>query len=177
VGALLLLLAAWAPWKFYRLLPLMEAGMAHHLIQPFRSNWGRFRNQSWRYGRQAATPPTGRRRGGPGTGGLPIAGSKPGTRRPAAGVGVAASGPAGAAAAAATLGMAAARGAAGRVASTPGAPAGGGLTSGAPRRPGSGGSRRTSRDMEGPAGWQARKVQGGGRIFIPTPGWRARPNG
>ena len=45
VGAGLLLIAAWAPWKLYRLMPALEAAMIHQVGHQFQQNWAQAR---WR---------------------------------------------------------------------------------------------------------------------------------
>ncbi len=159
IGAGLLLLAAWAPWKFYRLLPLMEAGIMHHAATPFQSGWHRVRTQGWRTTRNAAT--RAHRTGNP----LPIAGQRrppTPTRPPAGTTGAAAGGAATAgAAAAATAATAGARAAGRRL-------AGGGQ----PRRPGGPGAAGA------PAGWRTVRVAGGGSIHVPGDRVRnPRPSG
>ncbi len=159
IGAGLLLLAAWAPWKFYRLLPLMEAGIMHHAATPFQSGWHRVRTQGWRTTRNAAART--HRTGNP----LPIAGQRrppTPTRPPAGTTGAAAGGAATAgAAAAATAATAGARAAGRRL-------AGGGQ----PRRPGGPGAAGA------PAGWRTVRVAGGGSIHVPGDRVRnPRPSG
>jgi hypothetical protein len=69
IGAGMLLIAAWAPWKLYRLMPALEAAMIHHVGHQFQQGWSqaRWRAQraTWSM-RRAATTRTGSR--------LPIAG-------------------------------------------------------------------------------------------------------
>jgi type IV secretion system protein TrbL len=168
IGAGLLLLAAWAPWKFYRLLPLMEAGIMHHAAAPFQSGWHRFRTEGWRRGRQQFNART---RSGSGNGTLPIAG-----RRPAAGAGAGAGAARGAAGGAATGGVSAAVGVATAGAKAAGRRATGGgqgpVGGGQPRRPGGPGGPGA------PTGWRTVRVAGGGSIHVPG-GWvrNARPAG
>jgi type IV secretion system protein TrbL len=165
IGAGLLLLAAWAPWKFYRLLPLMEAGIMHHAAAPFQSGWHRFRTEGWRHTRNAANRTY--RTGSP----LPIAG-----RRPAAGAGAGAGAARGPAGGAATGGVAAAVGVATAGAKAAGRRAAGGgqgpVGGGQPRRPGGPGGPGA------PTGWRTVRVAGGGNIHVPG-GWvrNARPAG
>jgi type IV secretion system protein TrbL len=155
VGAGLLLLAAWAPWKFYRLLPLMEAGVLHHAAEPFQSGWHRIRTQGWRTTRSTVRSTTHRSGGGT----LPIAGRRPPTATRTAGAAGAA---AGGAAAAATVATAGARAAGRRLAGGGQGPAGGsGTGSGQPRRPGGPGAAGA------PAGWRTVRVAGGGSIHVP----------
>jgi hypothetical protein len=73
IGAGLLLIAAWAPWKFYRLLPMMEAGAMHHFAAPFRGGLERWQSRGWRQARQAPRQWSAPRHGG----GLKIAGQRP----------------------------------------------------------------------------------------------------
>jgi type IV secretion system protein TrbL len=142
IGAGLVLLAAWAPWKFYRLLPLMEAGILHHAAAPFQSGWHRVRTQGWRQTRNAANRTY--RTGNP----LPIAGQhrqnpRPGpprpNRPPVPG------GPGGGA--------------------RPGGGAPGAPTPPPPRRPSGPVAGRPGPGA--PAGWRTVRVAGGGSIHVP----------
>jgi len=99
IGAGLLLVAAWAPWKFYRLMPTLEAAMVHQVGRQFHQGWtharwrGRhYASRTWRSmassssgqlkvaGRPAARPPrparpqtAGAAAGGAATAGLAVA--------------------------------------------------------------------------------------------------------
>jgi hypothetical protein len=79
VGAGLLLVAAWAPWKFYRLLPLLEAGAMHHFAAPFRGGFERWQSRGWRQARQAPRQWSPRGSGSE----LKIAGQRSASPRPA----------------------------------------------------------------------------------------------
>lgn len=48
VGAGLLLIAAWAPWKLYRLMPALEAAMVHQIGHQFRQGWAQARGSAQR---------------------------------------------------------------------------------------------------------------------------------
>src|SRR5215472_2230188 len=140
VGAGLLLLAAWAPWKFYHLLPLMEAGAMHHFAQPFRGGWHRWRARGWQQARSAPrhwTPKPG------GAGGLKIAG-----QRSTAAARPSAARAAGAAGVATVVGAASAAIGGARAASQRVATGGGGSANGSPVR----------------AGWQ--RQPGGAYLFV-----------
>jgi hypothetical protein len=52
VGAGLLLIAAWAPWKLYRLLPALESAMIHQVGGQFQHGWTQAR---WRAQRATAS--------------------------------------------------------------------------------------------------------------------------
>ncbi|HXM56698.1 MAG TPA: hypothetical protein VOB72_14975 [Candidatus Dormibacteraeota bacterium] len=65
VGAGMLLVAAWAPWKFYRLMPTMEAAMTHQVGHSFHQG---LTSARWR-GQQAAQRVRQTRR-------LPLAGAR-----------------------------------------------------------------------------------------------------
>jgi hypothetical protein len=79
VGAGLLLIAAWAPWKLYRLMPALEAAMVHQVGHQFRQGWGQARGRAQRATssmRRATTTSTRTR--------LPIAGQHPAGAPPVA---------------------------------------------------------------------------------------------
>jgi type IV secretion system protein TrbL len=146
IGAGLLLLAAWAPWRFYRLLPFMEAGIARHFSGPFQHGWHRTRTRTWQTVRSVPTSGS--------SGGLKVAGQpvgRPGARTAA----TAAAGPAGAAATAAKTAGAGARAVGDR------------LTQG-PDGGGHGARWRPEPGQGAPPGWGSVKVAGGHRVFVPT---------
>src|SRR5205814_233146 len=133
-----------APWKFYSLLPLMEAGALHHFAQPFRGSWDRMRVRGWRGARSVPRQWTPR----PGGSSVKIAQHRSAAGRPTtrpAGAAAAAGGVATVVGAAARTGTAAARAAGQRAATGGGAPS-------------SGHSRRQPGGAGAPAGWQSVNV-------------------
>jgi hypothetical protein len=69
VGAGLLLVAAWAPWKFYRLMPTLEAAMVHQVGRPLHQGWQRAgvhgqrtARNAWRSNRTGSLPVAGKQR-------------------------------------------------------------------------------------------------------------------
>src|SRR5262249_6000224 len=104
IGAGLLVTAAWAPWKLYRLMPALEAAMVHQVGSQFQQGWAqaRWRAQRATSSMRRATPTSTRAR-------LPIAGQRA-VRAPAA---AQAAGAAAAGAATAGVATAAAIGASG----------------------------------------------------------------
>jgi len=108
VGAGLLLIAAWAPWKLYRLMPALEAAMIHQVGHQFQQSFAQARWRAHRatsgVRRAAATRSSSR---------LPIAGQRAPVRPPAAPVGAQTAGVGAAGAATAGLATAAAIGTAG----------------------------------------------------------------
>jgi hypothetical protein len=77
VGAGLLLVAAWAPWKFYRLMPTLEAAMVHQVGRPLHQGW-----QQARVHGQRTADRTLRSSATTGSGKLPVAGQRRPTPTP-----------------------------------------------------------------------------------------------
>ena len=68
IGGGMLLIAAWAPWKFYRLMPTMEAAMVHQVGRGFSQSMqqARWRGQQVaQHARQARRPPVAGPRSAP----------------------------------------------------------------------------------------------------------------